>query len=102
MNLMFYNFNDFNKDNSNAPNGRRPTAGTTEGGRRPGVAATQGGMRTQNNFYKSKNLIEEKAPAPSNIHEQQPNINYAGDRVPTRERQYRSAHQNVRRRDITR
>ena len=43
MNLMFYNFNDFS--NSNAPNGRRPTAGA-EGGRRPGVAATQGGMRT--------------------------------------------------------
>jgi len=43
MNLMFYNFNDFN--NPSAPNGRRPTAGA-EGGRRPGVAATQGGMRT--------------------------------------------------------
>jgi hypothetical protein len=36
-----------------------------------------------------------------NIHEQ-PIINTNGDRVPTRERQYRSAHQNVRRRDITR
>ena len=88
MNLMFYNFNDFN--NPNAPNGRRPTAG--EGGRRQGVAATQGGMRTQNNFYKSKNLLEEKPPIEkTNIHEQ-PGINYAGDRVPTRERQYRSAH----------
>jgi len=100
MNLMFYNFNDFN--NAAAPNGRRPTAGATEGGRRPGVAATQGGMRTQNNFYKSKTLIEDKAPEKANIHEQQPNINLTGDRVPTRERQYRSAHQNVRRRDITR
>ena len=36
-----------------------------------------------------------------NIHDT-PNINYTGDRVPTRERQHRSAHQNVRRRDITR
>lgn len=83
---MFYNFNDFN--NAAAPNGRRPTAGATEGGRRPGIAATQGGMRTQNNFYKSKNLLEEKAPEEktANIHEQQPNINFIGDRVPTRER----------------
>ena len=67
MNLMFYNFNDFS--NSNPLNGRRPTAAAD--GRRPGVAATQGGMRTQNNFYKSKNLIEEKQPIekPTNIHE---------------------------------
>lgn len=64
---MFYNFNDFNKgnnDNAPAPNGRRPTAGGENHGRRP-VASnaftgtqTQGGMRTQNNFYKSKNLLE--------------------------------------------
>lgn len=27
MNLMFYNFNDFNKAPSQGPNGRRPTAG---------------------------------------------------------------------------
>jgi hypothetical protein len=78
-------------------------------------------MRTQNNFYKSKNLLdtsENKATnlqqstdlkqisgpgaQNANIHEAGQNINYAGDRVPTRERQYRSAHQNVRRRDITR
>ena len=39
--------------------------------------------------------------ATGNIHETT-NINYTGDRVPTRERQHRSAHQNVRRRDITR
>jgi len=41
MNLMFYNFNDFNKlDNSNnAPNGRRPTAGGPNlDGRRPVIA----------------------------------------------------------------
>ena len=42
MNLMFYNFNDFNKgnnDNALAPNGRRPTAGGENHGRRP-VAPT--------------------------------------------------------------
>lgn len=62
MNLMFYNFNDFNNLNA-APNGRRPTAGGNVEGRRPiavanGGPQTQGGMRTQNNFYKSKNLME--------------------------------------------
>ena len=78
-------------------------------------------MRTQNNFYKPKGLIENEKPdlnsldqkviqvhakqgvpipPGANIHEQ--NINYSGDRIPTRERQYRSAHLNVRRRDITR
>lgn len=63
---MFYNFNDFNKA-PQGPNGRRPTAGGpgTEGRRgymfnngNPGGPQTQGGMRTQNNFYKPKNLIE--------------------------------------------
>ena len=48
MNLMFYNFNDFNNSGPPAPNGRRPTAGVD--GRRPLVAGsgaqTQGGMRT--------------------------------------------------------
>lgn len=34
MNLMFYNFNDFNKLDT-APNGRRPTAGAEGNGRRP-------------------------------------------------------------------
>lgn len=41
MNLMFYNFNDFN--NNPAPNGRRPTAGgdpNGPNGRRP-IAGTQ-------------------------------------------------------------
>lgn len=62
MNLMFYNFNDFNKS-SEAPNGRRPTAGgPNSDGRRPVIAGsgtqTQGGTRTQNNFYKNKNLLE--------------------------------------------
>lgn len=61
MNLMFYNFNDFNKLDT-APNGRRPTAGAEGNGRRPLAggpgAQTQGGMRTQNNFYKSKNLLD--------------------------------------------
>ena len=35
MNLMFYNFNDFNNSSNGttAPNGRRPTAGAD--GRRP-------------------------------------------------------------------
>jgi len=50
---MFYNFNDFNNQQKDvqAPNGKRPvTSGATN----------QGGMRTQNNFYKRKNLIEEK------------------------------------------
>jgi hypothetical protein len=61
-------------------------------------------MRTQNNFYKPKGLIEPDQkqeaeqknivapanpngvhiPGGSNIHEQ--NINYSGDRIPTRER----------------
>lgn len=63
MNLMFYNFNDFNNGGT-APNGRRPTAGGPNGdGRRHmggGGVQTQGGMRTQNNFYKSKNLIDGK------------------------------------------
>ena len=50
MNLMFYNFNDFNNAET-APNGRRPTAGGADGGkRRPIIGATgtqtQGGMRT--------------------------------------------------------
>ena len=50
MNLMFYNFNDFNNGGT-APNGRRPTAGGHgEGGRRKmggaGGVQTQGGMRT--------------------------------------------------------
>jgi hypothetical protein len=63
MNLMFYNFNDFNNGGT-APNGRRPTAGGETNGRR-GLAAptgtqTQGGMRTQTNFYKSKNLNDSK------------------------------------------
>jgi hypothetical protein len=80
-------------------------------------------MRTQNNFYKPKGLIEPEKPdlnnldqkvigvpanpggqmpnEAGNIHNQQ-NINHSGDRIPTRERQYRSAHLNVRRRDITR
>ncbi len=61
MNLMFYNFNDFNNGGT-APNGRRPTASGATDGRRPVVGnagpQTQGGMRTQNNFYKSKNLLE--------------------------------------------
>jgi len=38
MNLMFYNFNDFNKVKENstaAPNGRRPTAAGQNDGRRP-------------------------------------------------------------------
>lgn len=63
MNLMFYNFNDFNNGGT-APNGRRPTAGANGDGRRhmggAGGVQTQGGMRTQNNFYKSKNLIDGK------------------------------------------
>ena len=83
-------------------------------------------MRTQTNFYKSKNLNDGKGnnlkqsadqkllagpseplgqingiPIGHNIHDTA-NINVAGDRVPTRERQHRSAHNNVRRRDITR
>ena len=67
MNLMFYNFNDFNNAYA-GPNGRRPTAGGAgDGGRRAnmlgnghgfGGPQTQGGMRTQNNFYKSKGLLE--------------------------------------------
>jgi len=40
MNLMFYNFNDFN-NSANAPNGRRPTAGGAVDGRRP-VAGNTG------------------------------------------------------------
>jgi hypothetical protein len=35
MNLMFYNFNDFNNNPNPAPNGRRPTAGGETNGRRP-------------------------------------------------------------------
>ena len=104
MNLMFYNFNDFN--NLPHDNGRRPTANTN--GKRPMTSgAGNQGMRTQNNFYKSKTLLEtdkqqeqitpQNGPA-TNIHEQAAN-GYNGDRVPTRERQYRSAHQNVRRKD---
>ena len=50
MNLMFYNFNDFNNGGT-APNGRRPTAGGPNAdGRRPMAGTTgtqtQGGMRT--------------------------------------------------------
>ena len=55
---MFYNFNDFSNQ-TGAPNGRRPTAGTN--GKRPvtsGAGGNQGQMRTQTNFYKSKNLFE--------------------------------------------
>lgn len=60
---MFYNFNEFNINGSNN-DGRRPTASAANG-KRPIVNQnashgpnTQGGMRTQNNFYKSKTLIE--------------------------------------------
>jgi len=37
-----------------------------------------------------------------NIHDLKISQNVQGDRIPTRERQYRVAHQNVRRREITR
>ena len=62
--------------------------------------AVNQGMRTQNNFYNRKNLVEEDKSQPlnppvvnphqmipqgGNIYDQQ-HINYAGDRVPTRER----------------
>ena len=57
---MFYNFNAFsNNPSTAAPNGRRPTAGTN--GKRPVTSGANGNnnqMRTQTNFYKSKNLIE--------------------------------------------
>ena len=59
---MFYNFNAFsnNPNGMTAPNGRRPTAGGTNG-KRPVTSGANGNnnqMRTQTNFYKSKNLIE--------------------------------------------
>lgn len=41
MNLMFYNFNDFN--NAYNPNGRRPTAGGEGGGRRANLMGPGGG-----------------------------------------------------------
>lgn len=71
---MFYNFNDFNNGaNAPAPNGRRPTAGGETHGRRPVATSgftgtqTQGGMRTQNNFYKSKNLLENAEDKGANL-----------------------------------
>ena len=90
---MFYNFNDFNNETGTSNNNKRPvTSGATNG------------IRTQNNFYKPKPLIEEEAklssvvvaPGKENIHDQ---AHYTGDRVPTRERQNRSAHHNARRRE---
>lgn len=62
MNLMFYNFNAFsNNPVGMAPNGRRPTAGGGTNGKRPvtsGAGGNNNQMRTQTNFYKSKNLID--------------------------------------------
>lgn len=84
---MFYNFNDFNGLEIN--NNGRQTAGGN--GKRPVTsgALKNNGMRTQNNFYKNKTLIEDEkqtAVKPTkNIHDQA-NPNFAGDRVPTRER----------------
>jgi len=113
MNLLFYNFNDFNESQ---PNGRRSSAASKREGRtrlmsREGPQ-TQGGLRTQNNFYRkqAETPIQNSGMAPpkmpgqnqivpipevSNIHEQ--GYNYVGDRVPTRERQFRSANQNFSR-----
>lgn len=45
MNLMFYNFNDFNNGNI-APNGRRPTAGGENNGRRPVANGAFSGTQT--------------------------------------------------------
>ena len=41
MNLMFYNFNAFSNNPSEAPNGRRPTAGLTNG-KRPVTSGANG------------------------------------------------------------
>jgi hypothetical protein len=88
MNLMFYNFNDF-KNQQRAPP-------QTQTGKRPVTSgATNSGMRTQNNFYNRKNLVENGKAQPivgpavhsgnTNVYDQ-PHVGYAGDRVPTRER----------------
>ena len=51
---MFYNFNEFN----NQPRGPQ-----TANGKRPVTSgAANQGMRTQNNFYNRKNLVEEEKP----------------------------------------
>lgn len=75
MNLMFYNFNEFNINGPNPTNGRRPTASAANG-KRPMVngntgSNTQGGMRTQNNFYKSKTLIEGEKKGGNTIQNQE-------------------------------
>lgn len=46
MNLMFYNFNDFNNNPNPAPNGRRPTAGGETNGRRPVASNAFTGTQT--------------------------------------------------------
>ena len=75
MNLMFYNFNDFNNGALEFNNNGRQTAGAN--GKRPVTSgALNTGMRTQNNFYKNKTLIEDekkqtnpKAENKQNIHD---------------------------------
>lgn len=62
MNLMFYNFNDFNNNNNN---GRAIQTAT---GKRPmtsGVGANKG-MRTQQNFYNRKHQQDDKATGGEN------------------------------------
>ena len=47
MNLMFYNFNDFNNIQRTAQ---------TANGKRPGTSGAKGGMHTQTKFYDRKGM----------------------------------------------
>ena len=75
MNLMFYDFNGSSFSNAN---------------------------NTAQNFYKPNDQIDEPADRAQEVPVGGFRMNFRaeGDRVPTRERGYRSANQNMRRRDL--
>jgi len=80
MNLMFYDFNGSSFGSAN---------------------------NTAQNFYKPSDQIEANGQEPVGAERDQDvasgfrmNFRAEGDRVPTRERGYRSANQNMRRRDL--
>lgn len=75
MNLMFYDFNGSSFGSAN---------------------------NTAHNFYKPSEQMDEHSHHEQRINEQGFRMNFRaeGDRVPTRERGYRSANQNMRRRDL--
>lgn len=74
MNLMFYDFNGSSFGTAN---------------------------NTAQNFYKPQEQIQGQEPTGPPVESGvNPNFRAEGDRVPTRERGYRSANQNMRRRDL--